>query len=78
MAARHEARKTAIRDETRLAWMTGNFVGLAFGGKLKDLKHYLQDESEDASRGGAALLGALIAMKKRGVPMQIERLRKAG
>lgn len=50
-------------------------IGLAYAGKLKPLDHYL-DKDEDKSRGGAALLGALKAMKQRGVPMTIERVRK--
>lgn len=48
--------------------------GAAFAGKLGSLDRWLP--TEDKSRGGAALLGALRAMKKKGVPMTIERIGK--
>lgn len=76
MEARFEARKNRNRDDTRLAWQIGNFAGVAFAGKLKDLNHYLADEIEDKSRGGSQLLGLFMSMKKRGAPIKIERLQK--
>lgn len=49
-------------------------IGAAFGGKLRSLDHYLNAGKPDQSRGGAALLGALRAMKRKGVSMRIERV----
>lgn len=57
------------------AWNLAALIATASVGKLKPLEHYLAS-SEDKSRGGAALLGALVAMKKKGVPMVIERVGK--
>lgn len=77
MEARHEARKDQLFRDKLLAWQIGNFTGAAFGGKLKDFKHYSREETEDNSRGGFALLGRLLAMKSRGVGMTVERLTRA-
>lgn len=51
-------------------------VGAAFCGKLRDLDHYLQpaESSEDRQQNNAALLGFLLKMKRKGVPMTIERV----
>ena len=51
--------------------------GAASVGKLGAIEKWLPHE-EDKSRGGAALLGALRAMQRKGVPMKIERINKAG
>lgn len=75
LRARFEVRKRDGRAETVRAWTQAALNGAAFAGKLKPLDHYLTS-TEDKSRGGAALLGALMAMKKKGVPMKIERLKK--
>ncbi|MFA9205025.1 MAG: hypothetical protein ACEQSH_01075 [Bacteroidia bacterium] len=75
MRARYDLRKRDNRADIERAWTQAALNGAAFAGKLKPLDHYLPDQ--DKSRGGAALLGALLAMKKKGVPMQIERIRKA-
>lgn len=61
----------ARRHDIALAWYTATFTRAK---ELKDLPEYLRETSMDASRGGLALLGALQAMQRRGVPMQIEKL----
>lgn len=77
LRARLENAKREARAEIVRSWNLAALVGAAFAGKLKPLNHYLAS-TEDKSRGGAALLGALMAMKKKGVPMTIERIRKTG
>lgn len=42
--------------------------------RFHELKHYLQDREPDQSRGGAALLGALLSMQRRGVKMDVKKL----
>lgn len=77
MDARFESRKADYRDDQRRAWQIANYAGAAFAGGLKDLSYYLKNESEDKSRGGMAMLGALLAMKKKGVSMTVERIKRA-
>lgn len=64
------------RAEIRRAWNQAALNGAAYAGKLKSLDHYLAS-TEDKSRGGMAMLGALLAMKKKGVSMTIERVSRA-
>jgi hypothetical protein len=61
----------ARRRTVAIAWQIANFVR---ADSLKDLDHYLKAGVLDESRGGAALLGTLLAMHKRGVPMDIKKL----
>lgn len=56
-----------------MAWHVERF---AREKRLKPLDRYLKEGSPDKSRGTAALLGALRAMKKKGVPMTITKLKK--
>lgn len=76
LQARVDARKREAREIVVRAYNQACMNGAAFAGKLGPLERWLP-ETDDKSRGGAALLGALLAMKKKGVPMQIERVRKA-
>lgn len=76
LRARLDNRKREARAEIVRAYNLAAMIGKAFAGKLGPIDQYFANP-EDKSRGGAALLGALMAMKKRGVPMKIERVRKA-
>ncbi len=62
MDAKHEARKASFRDDTRLAWQIGNFVGAAFVGKLKDLNHYLKDDGPKKPQSAKSLLETMRAV----------------
>lgn len=53
-----------------------NFAGAAFAGKLQDLDHYLPENAE-AKQNNAALLGFLLKLKRKGVPMTVERVERA-
>jgi hypothetical protein len=54
-----------------LAYNIAALTGAAFVGKLKTFAEY---NASDVNPNGAALLGVLFKMKRRGVPMQIEKV----
>jgi ribosomal protein L18E len=52
-------------------------VGAAFVGKLKTLSEYLASlMPEEQANTNAALLSALFKLKRKGVPMKIERIER--
>lgn len=74
----------AVRDIT-LAWKIANMTGAAWGGNLPPLDKLLAPETAPASKGkfvsdeqraSASLLGFMFKMKRRGVPMEIERIER--
>lgn len=75
--ARFEARKAEARDDTRRAWQIANFAGASFGGKLQDLDHYLPTEGGEKPQSVAALFGFLMKMRRKGLPMTVERIERA-
>jgi hypothetical protein len=54
-----------------LAYNIAALTGAAFAGELKTFAEY---NTPDVNPKSAALLGALFRMKRRGVPMQIEKV----
>lgn len=78
MEARASAREYDQRDDLILAWQIGNFAGAAFAGKLQNLAHYLPTKGEQSPQQSSAMLfGFLMKMKRKGVPMTVERIERA-
>jgi hypothetical protein len=76
LGARVAIRKQQRDDNLFLAWHIGAFSGAAQNGKLRPLDHYLKTETRDMSRGGAALLGAMRHLQKKGVAVKITKVGK--
>lgn len=73
MQGRSKAARRESERELWAAYHTGLFAAAAQAGKLKPLKSYwasLFGERNDP----ASLLGAFMALKDRGVPMNIKKL----
>lgn len=51
-------------------------IGNAMAGKLGGIEQYMPKEGE-ASDDGTLLLGFLMKMKRKGVPMKFERIERA-
>src|SRR5690242_891092 len=75
LLGRREAHNADAKRDRLLAYHTGTFAGLAFGGKLKPFDEYFT-EADPADRQAlkhAHAIAFFHSLKARGVPVEISR-----
>lgn len=58
------------------AWHIGVMSGLAYAGKLRALEDYLPGPANEGTKGAAQALGFLFKLKRKGIPMTIEKIER--
>jgi hypothetical protein len=74
LEARAEAMKRRTERERRLAWNIAALSALASVGKLKSFDESFVTGEDGATGGSAKVLGLLFRLKRKGVPMTIEKI----
>lgn len=66
----------AAKHRIKLAWQIAEFVGAAFVGKLKRPEEYLTDERPVGTPGAMKVVGYLMRLQRKGIPMKIEKIER--
>lgn len=66
----------AAKRRITQAWQIAVMVGPATAGKLRDLDDYLPSDTIERTKGSAQALGFLFKLKRKGIPMTIEKIER--